>query len=80
MPDGTNDVTSLLITASFAALIRLIDAWIALEAGLPLDALQPASLDDLDAEAKRYVDQIIADRREATEPQRHGEPDKDEQD
>ena len=55
---------SLLITAAMVALVRLIDAWIALEAGIPTSTLEPASLEDLDAEAKRYVDQIIADRRD----------------
>jgi len=69
MADGTTDAASLLITAAMVAVIRLIDAWIALEADLPLDALEPASLDALDAEAKKYVDQIIAERKTATEPQ-----------
>ena len=58
------DALSALITAGMVALIRLIDAWIAVEAGIPISSLEPASLEDLDAEAKTYVDQITADRRQ----------------
>jgi len=59
----STEAVSLLITAAMVALIRLIDAAIAVEAGLPISSLEPASLDDLDAEAGRYVEQILADRR-----------------
>jgi len=59
----STEAMSLLITAAMVALIRLIDAAIAVEAGLPVSSLEPASLDDLDAEASRYVEQILADRR-----------------
>ena len=60
-----SDALSLLITAVMVALIRLIDAWLALEAGLPLSRLEARSLADLDAEAAAYVERILADRRSA---------------
>jgi len=58
-----SDTLSLLLTAVFAAMIRLIDAWVIVQAGIPLDSLEPTPVDTLDAEAKRYVDMILADRK-----------------
>lgn len=57
------DPTGYFITAAMVALIRLIDAWIAVQAGIPLESLTPRPLTELEAEARRYVAQITADRR-----------------
>ena len=58
-----SDALSLLITAAMVALLRLIDAWIVMESGLPLTSLEPRRLEDLDAQAQRLVDQIAEERR-----------------
>ena len=62
----TTDLVSTLITAAMMALLRVIDAWIAIDQGLPTSALAPRPIADLDAEARRYVDLILADRRATT--------------
>jgi hypothetical protein len=57
-----SDLVSALITAAMVAMIRLIEAWMAVEAGVPLSSLAPRSLAELDAEATAYVDRIRAAR------------------
>jgi len=57
------NVVSLLLTALMVAFLRLVDALIAVQAGLPIENLRPRTLADLDEEARRYVDQILAARR-----------------
>ena len=62
------DPTSLLLTTFMMAFLRLVDALIALQAGLPIDSLRPRTLADLDDEARRHVDQILAARGRAKSP------------
>ena len=67
MADEVNTV-SLLLTASMVAFLRLVDALIAVQAGLPIENLRPRTLADLDEEARQYVDQILAVRNRTDNP------------
>ncbi len=59
---SSGDLVSVLITSAMVALIRLIDAWVLVDAGLPLEQLKARSIEELNAEAERYVEQIKAER------------------
>ena len=58
-----DDALGIVITAAMVALLRLIDAWIAVQSGLPLESLKPADVAELDREAEAYVNMILADRK-----------------
>jgi len=57
------DLTSILATSLMVAFLRVIEALAAAEQGIPLDSLQPTSVEALDAEAREYVAQIVARHR-----------------
>ena len=56
------DPTSLVLTMFMVAFLRLVDAMLALQAGIPIDKLRPRPLAELDEEARTYVEQILAGR------------------
>lgn len=62
------DPTSLMLTMLMVAFLRLVDAVIALQAGVPIENLRPRTLPDLDEEARRYVEQILASRGQTRNP------------
>jgi hypothetical protein len=64
----SEDPMSLLLTAFMVTFLRLVDAVLALQAGLPVENLRPRSLLNLDEEARRYVEQILASRGQPKNP------------
>lgn len=62
------DPMSLLLTAFMVAFLRLVDAVLAVQQGLPVESLKPRRLVDLDEEARKYVEQILTARGQAKTP------------
>jgi len=56
------DHTSLVLTMFMVAFLRLVDAMLALQAGIPIENLRPRSLGEMDEEARQYVEQILVAR------------------
>ena len=62
---GGEDPLVALFTVIMIAAIRLADAIVAVQRGVTIDDLRPKDLAQLDAEARRIAEEIIAARRGA---------------